>query len=122
MVEFVTRKKPIVFEVKIIGQKSTSLVRFLNSSIFIRYDLKFEEDLYFGSLNSTTNYFGGQRWPKGQHRPKVNDLGAISKIVTFHLINLKFEEDLYFGSLNSTANYFGGQHGPKGQHRPKVIN
>ena len=39
---------------------------------------------------------------KGQHRPKVNNLGGISKILNFHPIDLKFEKDLYFRSLNST--------------------
>ena len=61
MVEFVIRKKPIVFEVK---------------------------------------------RSKGQHRPKVNSLGEISKILNFHPIDLKFEEDIYFMSLNSTNKYF----------------
>ena len=37
---------------------------------------------------------GGQR--RGQkHRPKVSDLGEISKIFNFHLIDLKFEEYLH---------------------------
>ena len=27
-------------------------------------DVKFEEDIYFRSLTSTTNYFGGPLWPK----------------------------------------------------------
>ena len=63
-------------------------------------DLKFEEDLYFRSLNSMNRYFFlGQRKPIGQHRP-------VSKIVNFHPIDLKFEEDLHIWSLNSTTNYF----------------
>ena len=41
------------------------------------------------------NYFWGQHGPKGQHRPKVNNLGEISKFLTFHLIDLKFEEDIF---------------------------
>ena len=54
------------------------------------------------SLNSTTNYFVGPHWPKGQHRPN-------SKIVNFHPIHLKFEEELHIWSLNSTTNYCWGQ-------------
>ena len=46
---------------------------------------------------------------KGQHRPKVNNWGGISKILNFHPIDLKFEEDLHIWSLNSTTNYFWGQ-------------
>ena len=37
---------------------------------------------------------------KGQQRPKVNNLGEISKMLNFHPIVLKFEEDLQFRSLN----------------------
>ena len=63
-------------------------------------DLKFEE-LQISSLNSATNYFGGQNRPKGQHRPMVNNFGEISEILNFHPIDLKFEVDLHVRSLNS---------------------
>ena len=56
--------------------------------------MKFEEELHIWSLNSTTHYFCGQVGPKGQHRPKVNNLVGVSKILNFHPIDLKFEEDL----------------------------
>ena len=64
-------------------------------------DLKFEEDLYFRSLNSTSELFWRITWMK-----KVNNLGEISKFLNFHPIDLKFEEDLHIWSLNSTTNYF----------------
>ena len=67
-------------------------------------DLKFEKDIYFRSLNLTTNYFGSPQY-RGQ---KVN-IVRISKIVNFHPIHLKFKEDLQIWSLNSTTNYFWGQ-------------
>ena len=56
---------------------------------------------------------------KGQHRPKVNNLGAVSKIINFHPIDLKFEQDLHFRWMNSTTYYFWGYHRPKGQNRSK---
>ena len=40
---------------------------------------------------------------KGQHRPKVNNYGGISKNLNSNPIHFKFEEDLYFRSLNSTS-------------------
>ena len=55
------------------------------------------------------NYFWGQHGLKGQHRPKVINLGGISKTLNFHPIHLKFEEDLHIRSLNSTTNYFWDQ-------------
>ena len=64
MVEFVIRKKPIVFEFKRSkgqhrpkGNKLAKISKILN---FHPIDLKFEQDLYFRSLNSTTNYCEGQ--------------------------------------------------------------
>ena len=43
---------------------------------------------------------------KGQQRPKVNNIGEVSKILKFHPIDLKFEEDLYFRSMKSTSQLF----------------
>ena len=50
--------------------------------------LKFEEHLHIRSMNSTTSYFWGKHWPKGQNRPK----GQLFEILTFHPIELKFED------------------------------
>ena len=68
MAEFVIRKKTIVFEVNIdqkvnIGQRSTTgeISKILN---FHPIDLKFEEDLYFTSLNSTRQLFSRSTWTK----------------------------------------------------------
>ena len=41
---------------------------------------------------------------KVQHRPKVNNFGAISKILNFHPIDLKFEQGFHISSLNTTTN------------------
>jgi len=43
---------------------------------------------------------------QGQHRPKVNNLVVISKILNLHPINLKFEKELYCRSLNSTSGLY----------------
>ena len=68
MVEFVIRKNLIVFEVKRAkGQHRPKVNNFGEFSKILDFhpiDLKFEENLYFRSLNSTTNYFRGQHWPK----------------------------------------------------------
>ena len=96
MVEFGIRKKPIVIEVK----RSTTKVVFLKILNFHPIDLKFEEDLYFRSRNSTCQLFF-----EININGKVN-IGRISKIVNFHSIDLKFEEELHIWSLNSTTNYF----------------
>ena len=110
MVEFVRRKKPIVFEVKRSqGQHSPKVNNFgviykiLN---FHPIDLKFEEDLYLRSLNSTSQFFLSSTWTKRSTQAKVNNEGEISKIVNFHPTDLKFEEDYRIWSLNSTTNYF----------------
>ena len=108
-------KSPIIFEVNIkqkvnIGPRSTTKVVFRKFLNFHPIDLKFEEDLYFMSLNSTSQLFLRS---KGQHRPKVNNLGEISKILSFHPIDLKFEEDLYFMSMNSTSQLFLRSKGQK---------
>ena len=73
MVEFVIRKKSTVFEVKMSkGQHRPNVNNFGEISKILNFhpiDLKFEEDIYVGSLNSTTNSFGGPPRPNGQHRP-----------------------------------------------------
>ena len=54
-------------------------------------ELKLENNLQIGSLNSTTYYFCGQHRLKRQQRPKGQQLAALSKILNFHPIDLKFE-------------------------------
>ena len=51
LVEFVIRKKPVVFEVKRSTWPNSKIVN------FHPIHLMFEEDLHYRSLNSTTNYF-----------------------------------------------------------------
>ena len=100
MVEFVIWKKQIVFEVKRSARPKVNnfggISKILN---FHQNDLKFEEDLYFRSLNSEPIIF------EINMDQKVN-IGQISKIVNFHPIHLKFEEDLYFRALNSINQLF----------------
>ena len=52
-----------------IGQRSTTLVRFLKSSIFIWLTWNLKMIYIPGHWFQPANYFGGQQWPKGQHRP-----------------------------------------------------
>ena len=88
-----------------IGQK-VNIGRISKIVNFHPIDLKFEEDLYFTSLNSTGKLFLSQHRPKGQQRPKVNNSSEISKILNFHPIDLKFEEYLYYRSMNSMSQLF----------------
>ena len=55
------------------GQKVNNLGEISEILNFHPIHLKFEEDLYFRSLNSITNYDGGPHRPKGQHRPKYQN-------------------------------------------------
>ena len=104
MVEFAISKKPIIFDIYIdkkvnISQRSTTLVRFLKSSIFIRLTWNLKRICISGHWIQPPIIFEvsiGQKDNKGR----------ISEIVNFHPIDLKFEENLYFRSLNSISKLF----------------
>jgi len=79
-----------------IGPRSTTMVVFLKSSIFIPLTCKSSSNLKSSHGIQPPNIF------------EVNS-SRISKIVNFHLIDLKFEEELHIWSLNWTTNYCWGQ-------------
>ena len=86
-----------------ICQRSTTQVRFIKSSFFIRLTWNLKRIYISDHWIQQVNYF----W--SQHRPKANNFGDISKILNFHPIDLKCEDHLHIRSLNSTTNYFWGQ-------------
>ena len=68
-------KQPIIFEVNMdeninIGQRSTTKVVFLKSSIFIRFPRNLKGSYISGHWIKPTNYFWGQHQPKGPYRPQ----------------------------------------------------
>ena len=136
MVELVISMKPIAFEVKMSkgqhlkssiqqicstnkGQRSTNLTNFWNPQFSSDW-LEIWTEFSYQLIEFNQQLFFSQNWPKGQHRPKVNNFGEISKFLNFHPIDLKFEEHFHISSLNSTTNYFGGPHQPKGQQRTNI--
>jgi len=85
-----------------IGQRSTTKVEFLKSSIFIQFSWNVKR------IYISVHWIQPPIIFEVHIGQKVN-IGQISKIVNFHPIHLKFEEELYIWSLNWTTNYFWGQ-------------
>ena len=107
MFQFTEFNQPIVFEVNIdqkvnIGQRSTSKVVFLKSSIFIQSTWNLKRIYISSHWFQPPIIFEANIGQRVKIRP-------IYKIVHFHLIDLKFEEEWHIWSLNSSTNYIWGQ-------------
>ena len=94
-----------------LSDRSRSCVRRMYECVCILFWGYIEKLFSRGNWNITTCDM--TMWYSG-HSFEVN-IGRISKIDNFHLIDLKFEEDLHIWWCDSTTNYFWGQHWPKGQ-------
>ena len=96
-------------------------VRFLKSSIFT-WLTTFEEDLYFRSLNSTSQLFLRSTQTKRSTGQRSTTKVVFLKSSIFIWLTWNLKRIYISIHWNQPAKYFWGQHGPKCQHRPKVNN